>query len=305
MRVALALAAITVLLGWDVSVATELNWVAAHHMAPQGVSATFAIGDLDGDSDHDISFLGVNPARHFWNVGTPQNPEWELDSTQFSNVPYCSFRSGTLGDLDQDGDLDLVVGCDDELLRCYWNVGAPQAPIWQYDPSEFEGITVFIGPAQPYFGDLDNDGDLDLTVTVLGGAIQRMENTGTPTDPDWTYQGYIEGIQVGPGGQSTAAFGDIDGDGDLDLIGISWDTTPQCWENVGTPEVFEFIENPAMLAGVDESASGRCVGLRDIDADGDLDLLIAHGFGENHLYLNESYVSVEPTTWGAIKAMFR
>lgn len=284
--------------------ATEVHWVAAHHMAPQGVSSTLATGDLDGDLDYDLSFLGVNPARHFWNIGTPQNPEWELDSTQFSNVPYCSFRAGTLGDLDQDGDLDLVIGCDDELLRCYWNVGTPQEPVWQYDPTEFEDITVLIGPAQPYFGDLDNDGDLDLTVTVLGGAIQRIENTGTPTDPDWTYQGYIEGVQVGPGGRSTAAFGDIDGDADLDLIGISWDTPPQCWENVGTPEVFGFIENPAMLIGIESFPGGFGIDLLDIDADGDLDLMIS-SWPDNYVYLNEDYVSVEYTTWTAIKAMFR
>ena len=305
MKTLVIVTTIACLATWAPSRATEVHWTPAHHLAPQGMNSAFAVGDLDADSDYDVSMFNSDPVYHYWNVGTPQDPAWQLDTTQFPTVPWCYYRTGALGDLDQDGDLDLVIGCDDELLRCYWNIGTPQGPLWQYDPTEFEGITVFVGPAQPYLADLDNDGDLDLTVTVMGGAIQRIENTGTPSDPDWTYQGHMSGIRIGPGGGESAALGDIDGDGDLDLVGVSWDTPPQCWENVGTPESFEFVENPAMLTGVDESASGRCVGLMDIDADDDLDLLIALGFGENHLYLNEDYVPVGSTTWTAIKAMFR
>ena len=257
-----------------------------------------------GDLDYDLSFLGVNPARQYWNVGTPQNPVWDLDSTQYGNVPYCYFRSGGLGDLDADGDLDLVVGCDDEHLRCYWNVGSPYEPAWQYDPTEFQDVTVLIGPAQPYLADLDGDEDLDLVVTVTFGHVQRLENTGTPTTPEWTYRGYLEGVQIGPGGVSLAALGDIDGDADLDLIGLSWDTSPQCWENVGTPGSFEFVENPAMLSGIEPFPGGCGIDLFDIDADGDLDLMVS-GWPESYCFLNENYVPVEPSSWTTIKAMFR
>jgi hypothetical protein len=304
MRAALLAAGLAVLLGGSASVATEVHWTAAHYLAPQDASTSFSAGDLDGDMDYDLSFLGANPVRQYWNTGTPQSPEWLLDTGQFLNVPYCSHRAGTLGDLDQDGDLDLVVGCMDELLRCYWNTGSQHVPAWQYDPAVFESIAIVPGPTQPYAGDLDNDGDLDLIVVVTYGYLQLVENTGSSVVPEWTYVGFMDGVQIGPGGRSLAALGDLDGDDDLDLVGISWDTPPQCWENVGTPESWDFVENPAMLTGIEPFPGGYGIDLFDVDADGDLDLMVS-GWPDSYCYLNEDYVPVEQSTWAAIKAMFQ
>ena len=74
--------------------ATEVHWIPAHHLAPQGMSSNFASADLDADSDYDISMFDPDPVHHYWNAGTPQSPQWELDTTQFTNVPYCQLRDG-------------------------------------------------------------------------------------------------------------------------------------------------------------------------------------------------------------------
>jgi len=50
---------------------------------------------------------------------------------------------------------------------------------------------------------------------------------------------------------------------------------------------------------------GNGIELADLDADGDADLLLAIGVGQNLLYLNDGVVPVEPTSWGAIKALYR
>lgn len=304
MRMAIALAVFIVFTGCGSSVATEIYWTPAHDLAPQGMCSTLAAADLDADSDCDVSMLWVSPVHHYWNVGTPQTPVWSLDTSQFSNVPYCSHRAGTFGDLDQDGDLDLVISCYDDLLRCYWNVGSSEEPVWKLDPAVFEEISILVGGAQPDLGDLDSDGDLDLVVAWALGVVQHIQNIGTSATPEWTHMGLIEGIQVGPGGNPMIALGDIDGDADLDIVGITEDSPAQCWENVGTPLVFEFTENPSMLTGIDFPIWGVGIELLDIDADGDLDLMIA-SWPDNYLYLNEPFVPVEPTTWGRIKAMFR
>lgn len=104
----------------------------------------------------------------------------------------------------------------------------------------------------------------------------------------------------------SGALGDIDADGDLDLVAITWDTPVQCWENVGTPEDHEFVENHLMLIGVTEPADGGFgIELLGIDADGDLDLLVGGGVEGNYLYLNEQFVPVQATSWGRIKSLYR
>ena len=289
------------------SAAAGLEWIPANGLVPQGVSIPVAAGDLDQDMDQDLSFIAGN--SHYWNIGTPQSPVWELDLTQYLDIPFCQLRTGTLGDVDGDDDLDLVVGCADwyESLRMYRNIGSPESPAWEHDVAAFEDYPNNEWPIDPYLVDMDADGDLDICIATCHGHLSYMENVGTPAAPIWTYTGPIDGIQIGSGGvRGHGALGDIDGDGDPDLVGITSDTPLQCWENTGTPEVFAFTENPDMVPGEGVSPeTGMDVELFDIDADGDTDLLVISYYSGNYLFLNEGLVSVESTSWGVIKAMFR
>jgi hypothetical protein len=168
----------------------------------------------------------------------------------------------------------------------------------------FQNMPVMYG-AKPYLGDLDADGDLDLVAGVeTTYTLKHIENVGTSSSADWTYHGAIEGILL-DGSCPFAALRDIDSDGDLDLVGLKSGGCVACWENTGTPLAFSFLENPAMLTGVDtEPPGGIGLDLLDIDADDDLDLLVAV-WGGNHVFINESYTAVQAATWGRIKALYR
>ncbi len=290
------------------AMAGTIYWTPAHELAPQGHSSRMAAGDLDGDGDIDVSLIGHDPVDHYWNVGTALQPAWELDQAQFSDVPWCVKRAGTLGDLNADGNLDLVIICwYDEFVRFYWNLGPAGHPSWEADLSVFEGVPKSGGDGQPRLGDMDGDGDLDLMLGSWSGRIRYARNVGTASSPSYEYVGWVDGIPQVDGACPTIALGDVDSDGDLDLVRVSYDTWPECFENVGTPQEFEFVENPDMMQGISlriiDGAAG--VDLLDIDADGDPDMILARGYGENLLFLNGGATPVERTSWSVIKAMYR
>ena len=78
----------------------------------------------------------------------------------------------------------------------------------------------------PWLGDLDGDGDLDLLSGELEGAFFYFRNTGSATSPAFVQlvgTGPLGGEDVGQGSTPTA--GDLDGDGDLDVVASETDGT--------------------------------------------------------------------------------
>ena len=89
-------------------------------------------------------------------------------------------------DYDNDGDLDLIVGCFSQQFFLYENKAdqGSGAPALVENPIELSVRSNSYHSA-PHLADWDNDGDLDLlSGTGVGGAI-ISENTGTPKEPDW------------------------------------------------------------------------------------------------------------------------
>ncbi|MBN2566066.1 MAG: VCBS repeat-containing protein [Candidatus Eisenbacteria bacterium] len=301
------LAAAILVLASGVCVAQTIHWTQADDMVPQEYNFAFASGDLDGDLDQDLTIPGSN-GWEYWNVGTPREPVWELDVNQFPGIPFCRDPMGSLGDIDGDGDLDLLLACFYwPCLRLYRNTGTPPGdPSWEYDPI-LEWFD-WGGPKDPCLADIDADGDLDILMVASLGPLSLFENAGSPSSPDWTSPIAIGGITVGPGANISVALGDIDGDGDLDVVGGTMDTEPQCWENIGTPQSFEFIENPGLIASVivDTEEFVSDFELVDLDSDGDQDLLIVTLTDHNYFFLNDGPVTpVRRTSWGTIKALYR
>jgi hypothetical protein len=146
---------------------------------------------------------------------------------------------------------------------------------------------------------------LDLLVARdYESELQYVENVGTQSQAAWADRGTI--LTLDGQDHPRIAAGDIDGDGDYDFVSAATNSAPQCWENIGTAEAFEFVENPSMLAGVDAPPTIN-VGLEllDIDDDGDPDLLVSSYPAGNLLYLNERTTAVKPTSWSRIKALYR
>ena len=242
---------------------------------PIAVIRSVYAGDVDGDGDLDLASVGGNSIVWYENDGA-------ADPT-FSTIVISTELDGGLsvhgGDVDGDGDLDLMsASLNSDEIAWYENDGAA-------DPT-FTRIVVSTaanGAFSVHAGDVDGDGDLDLMSASLNGdEITWYENDGA-ADP--TFDHIV--ISTAADNASSVFAGDVDGDGDLDLISASrGDDTIAWYENDGAAD-------PTFTRIVVSTAAGGAVYAGDVDGDGDLDLMSASADDSIAWYENDG--AADPT----------
>lgn len=199
------------------------------------------------------------------------------------------YASPVFVDIDNDGDLDALVGESLGKTLYFRNTGTANNPVFaaRATPS---GLSDVGYDARPTFADIDGDGDLDAFIGNSDGNTLFFRNTGTASNP------VFAAPQTNPFGLSDVGsyadptFVDIDGDGDLDaFVGESFGNT-LFFRNTGTvnnPVFAAAVQNPFGLVDVGYSASPDFV---DIDGDGNLDAFIGHKdfTGDTWFFLNAS-----------------
>lgn len=124
------------------------------------------------------------------NIGTPTNPMFQLTNDNFLNIPQYggAFRNlcTTFGDLDADGDLDMLFGVSDGTIQYLRNNAGAGQPM-SFGNYQANYFLIDVGQfATPQLIDMDNDGDLDLVVGEQNGNINFYRNVGTPSVPNFT-----------------------------------------------------------------------------------------------------------------------
>ncbi len=269
-----------------------------HGISNSGTYASPSFADIDGDGDLDL-FVGVGAndagggvaygkTMFMENQGSASVPAFGAAQTNpFGLVSVGTFHGPALGDIDDDGDLDMFVGVRSGDLVYQGNSGSASVPAFgapQTNPFGLTGLGVDTY-ALPALGDIDGDGDLDMLVGNLAGDVVFFENNGTASTPAFgSPETNPFGLQRVAAGSGAPTFDDVDHDGDLDAFSGDLDGNAVFFENIGTASTPLFTDQLTNRFGMQDVGkySAPCFG--DIDGDGDLDALIGADTGDLFLF---------------------
>ncbi len=210
-------------------------------------SSVSAFGDVDGDGDTDLVKL-----TDLTRFGSENSHELQWYSSSLTDVTVhdlpINSRVRGLVDLDSDGDLDFLGGTE-------WLENDRESGSFESHPLAIEAGGVMV--------DLDGDDDLDVLLysTNDDPTIRWQENVDGAGN-------FSDALPAGTGLGRLLGLGDLDSDGDLDILSsaneeIAWH------KNVGETGVFDVRRVIAKVPG------SMRLSLGDLDGDGDVDLLVS------------------------------
>jgi len=238
-----------------------------------------ALGDVDGDGDLDAFLGNVGPCG-LAGCGTAPDRLYSNDGSGVfadasGNLPPIAGRtaSAALGDVDGDGDLDLVLGtvgsctvfgCTGAQNRLLLNDGAGT-----FTEASNQLPVVLDWTEAVALADVDGDSDLDaLFGNGSGVGIPGEQNRLVLNDGSGVFLDATSQIPAVSDKTRAIALGDVDEDGDLDLL----------FGNLGQDRLYLndgsglFADATADLPPLSERTCALAWG--DVDGDGDLDAWI-------------------------------
>jgi len=214
--------------------------------------------DINGDGHLDVVIVYRNGALVAFELGT--------GGGQFATPTYASVQSGStrrvaVGDLDNDGNADLVVATDAATVEIERGTGAGTFARTQVIANL---DVVDVGTV-----DLDNDGKLDVLLAGAAG-VKTLLGHG-----DGTFAAPLTVAGAGAGNLVVADFNN-DGNPDCAVANPGWTLQPFLGTGTGT---FTKVGNAVPTGQFNSATNGvaEIGGARDLDGDGNVDLVLGEG----------------------------
>jgi hypothetical protein len=222
----------------------------------KGYTRSMLLSDLNGDGKPDVVLAGEPGVSVLLGQGDG------TFAAQVDSQAPRDMRAVALGDLNGDGKPDLVA------TWAGWAGVLVGSGVGTFGPSAGSLLTARYANSV-VLGDLDHDGDLDI-VTASGGAGTVI---GAGTVSAYLGKGdgtFAAGTDYAAGdGLGSIVLGDVDGDGELDIAGVSGSTAGVLLgKGDGSFGPAAFYETTA------EPVSALALG--DVNGDGKLDIVVAN-----------------------------
>ncbi len=230
-----------------------------------------AVGDLDGDGNLDLATalqFGPIPDTVAVLFGRGDGTLGDMVSYDGGFEPF----SVAFGDLDADGDLDLIAldagGVDFNGAL----PGAVSVLLNNGDGTLFVHMILDLGlrPQSLALHDLDGDGDLDVAVAITGGdMVTILRNDGDAT--------FVVDADYPSDAPQAIAVGDLNGDGANDFVTADW------LQDVVSVRLNNGDGTFGKPVSYDSGLRPTSVAIGDLDGDGDADLAIGN-FGDSFFH---------------------
>lgn len=242
-------------------------------------------GDLDGDGVIDVVTC-ADAGKRCYITFRGASP---VTVTLVSSMGHGNAMQAAIGDVDGDGRPDIVFGTRIGAAVVGWlrNPGAAvrDGNAWTYQQISQAGWIMSVVPL-----DIDGDGDLDVAVSdraklldgtwgLYGSHWKEQQPGGVWVDHPISQPAGSHANQT-PGDEMFLSVGDIDGDGDLDVVDCtSRDSTPDSRIVIHRNDGGWLAWTHTVLAPV--TNVGHCQGtaIGDIDGDGDQDIVVSNWKG--------------------------
>ena len=278
-----------------------------------GRLSSVTLGDLNGDGLLDFmsgSREKKGPA-YFQNTGTATAPEWthtplpSIDTIVVNaDGQLINEQKVTLHDIDNDGDLDMLLHSRFDYnnfklndILFYENIGTPTSPEFTFSPSSYpelqnQQVAEFAGSD---FVDIDNDMDKDLVI-MGSDSMSFFLNTGTVGSPAFERKvaaaNPFHNIRIPYYASmlySTPVFLDLDEDGDYDLYFGNEAGDLAFIENTGTATNPIFGAEPVITTDLSEVGAFSTLAIKDVNDDGILDIVGGQFIPGEYFWYKGSY----------------